>query len=52
MEVYESAASLPVRVATTSGIEVGASRATFRISEHDAAGNRLRDYELVVVVAG
>ena len=52
VEVYEPAASLPVRVATTSGIDLGESRATFRISEHDASGNRLRDYELVAVVAG
>ena len=52
VEVYEPAGSLAVRIATTSGVEVGGSRATFRLSEHDAAGNRLRDYELVAAAAG
>ncbi len=52
LEVYEAAGSLPVRIATTSGVEMAGSRATFRVSEHDAAGRRLRRYELVVAAAG
>ncbi len=51
-EVYEPAAALPIRIATTSGIEVEGSRATFRISEHDAGGVLLRSYELEATPAG
>jgi hypothetical protein len=51
-EVYEGAAGLPVRVATSSGVRIEGSRASFELSEHDAAGKRLRRYRLDAVVAG
>jgi len=51
-EVYQPARSLPVRIATVMGVEVEGSRATFRLSEHDADGGLLRRYELEVVAAG
>ncbi len=51
-EVYEAAAGLPIRIATVSGVDVEASSATFTISEHDAEGRRIREYELVAFVAG
>lgn len=51
-EVYRVAGGLPVRVATTSGIEIAGSRATFDLSEHDARGRLLRKYRLEAAVAG
>ena len=51
-EVYEVAAGLPVRVATTRGVDDETSSAVFDISEHDAAGKLLRSYELRAQVAG
>ena len=51
-EAYEPAAGLPIRIATVSGVDVEASSATFTISEHDAEGRRIREYELVAFVAG
>jgi hypothetical protein len=51
-EVYRVAGGLPIRVATTSGIEIGGSRATFDLSEHDARGRLLRKYRLEAAVAG
>lgn len=51
-EVYEIAAELPVRVATTAGVQVEGSRASFDISEHDARGRLLRRYRLEAVPAG
>lgn len=51
-EVYEIASGLPVRVATSSGVIIEGSRAAFELSEHDAAGKRLRRYRLDAVVAG
>lgn len=52
VEVYEVAASLPVRVATTSGVETEGSRASFELSEHDAQGRLIREYLLEAAVAG
>jgi hypothetical protein len=52
VEVYALAGGLPVRVATTSDIDVERSYATFQISEHDARGRLLRRYELEAAVAG
>jgi hypothetical protein len=52
VEVYEIAAGLPVRIATVSGVDIETSSATFSISEHDAEGKRLREYELEAFVAG
>lgn len=51
-EVYELAGGLPVRVATTTGVSIEGSRATFALSEHDRAGRLLRRYRLEAVVAG
>lgn len=51
-EVYRVAGDLPVRVATTSGVEIERSRATFELSEHDARGGLLRKYRLEAAVAG
>jgi hypothetical protein len=51
-EVYRAAGDLPVRVATTSGVEVEGSRATFNLSEHDAEGRLLRRYQVEAAVAG
>ena len=51
-EVYEPAGGVPIRIATTTGVEVDGSRATFRISEHDARGHLLRRYVLDAVPAG
>ena len=52
VEVYEPAGALPVRVATTIGVDVDNSRASFRVSEHDARGRMLRRYVLEAVPAG
>jgi hypothetical protein len=51
-EVYEAVGGLPIRIATVSGVDVETASATFDISEHDADGRRLRDYELEAFVAG
>jgi hypothetical protein len=51
-EVYERAGNLPLRIATTTGIEPDGARATFRLTEHDARGRRLSRYELAAVPAG
>jgi hypothetical protein len=50
-EVYEPSGGLPIRIATT-GVEVDGSRATFRLSEHDARGRLLQRYVLDAVPAG
>jgi hypothetical protein len=51
-EVYETAGGLPLRIASTTGVEVEGSRASFEISEHDASGRLLRRYRLDAAVAG
>jgi hypothetical protein len=51
-EVYEPAGGMPIRIATTTGVVVDGSRATFRLSEHDTRGRLLRRYELDAVAAG
>lgn len=51
-EVYEVAGSLPIRIATVSGVDVETSSATFEISEHDADGRRLREETFEAFVAG
>jgi hypothetical protein len=51
-EAYEVAAGLPVRVVTTTDISVEESGARFDVSEHDADGGLLREYELDARVAG
>ncbi len=51
-EVYEVAGDLPVRIATTSGLNADPLGATFHLWEHDAAGKLLRRYRLDAVPAG
>lgn len=51
-EVYRVAGDVPVRVSTTSGLEIEGSRATLHLSEHDADGRRLRSHRLDAAVAG
>jgi hypothetical protein len=51
-EVYPVLSGLPVRVATTSRIDLDSSSASFDVSEHDAEGQRLRSYTLRARVAG
>ncbi len=52
VEVYETAAGLPVRVTTTNDIDLEESSAAFEISEHDVQGALLRSYTLMARVAG
>lgn len=52
VEVYEPAGALPVRIATTTGVEIDGSRATFELSEYDASGELLRRYALEATAAG
>lgn len=52
VEVYEVAAGLPVRVATTSGVSLEDTRATLVVSEHDGEGRLLRRTRLEARVAG
>jgi hypothetical protein len=51
-EVYETAAGLPVRVSTTSGVDVERSSAVLPLSEHAADGRLLRARRLEARVAG
>ena len=51
-EVYAVAGELPVRVATTSGVEIEGSRASFDLREHAGDGRLLRAYRLEAAVAG
>jgi len=52
LEVYEALAGLPVRVATAEAVEVEEARATFEITEYDAAGHELVQREIQARVAG
>lgn len=52
VEVYETAGGLPVRVSTTTEVDLQHSSAAFSVSEHDSSGALLRAYELRAVVAG
>lgn len=51
-ELYEVLAGLPVRVATTGGIELGRSRASFAVTQYDATGKALVKGALEAAVAG
>ena len=51
-EVFEVAGKLPIRLATTSGVQLAGSTATFDLTEHDAEGKLLRRYRLEAAVAG
>jgi hypothetical protein len=52
VEVYPVVGRLPVRIATTSDLDLDSSSASFPISEHDADGRLLRSYTLRARVAG
>lgn len=51
-EVYAVTGGLPVRVATTVGVDLERSRADVAVSEHDARGTLVRSYQLHAEVAG
>ena len=51
-EVYEVAAGMPVRIATVSGVDTETSSASFDVSEHDADGRLIEEYELEAFAAG
>jgi hypothetical protein len=51
-EVFPVAGELPVRVATTTGVEIEGSRASFDVREHGGDGRLLRAYRLEAAVAG
>jgi len=51
-EAYEARGRLPVRIATTSGVIIEGSRATFELSEHDRTGRVLRTHRIDARVAG
>jgi hypothetical protein len=50
-EVYRAAGDVPVRV-STADVDLAASTATFRVSEHSRDGGLLRDYTLEAEVSG
>jgi hypothetical protein len=52
VELYEVRGGLPVRVSTTRGIDFGDARATFEITQYDAAGRELVSGEMEAAVAG
>jgi hypothetical protein len=52
VEVYEVAGTLPVRIATTTGVQVEGSRASFDLFEHTADGSLVRRYRVEAAVAG
>jgi hypothetical protein len=51
-EVYETAGKLPVRIATTAGVDVSSAAASFEVTEHDRAGRLLRRTRIDARVAG
>jgi hypothetical protein len=51
-EVYEVLAGLPVRIATARHIDARRSRATFAVTQYDAAGRELLQGEVEAGVAG
>jgi hypothetical protein len=51
-EVYPVVGPVPVRIATTSDIDLETSSASFAVTEHDADGRLLRSYSLQARVAG
>lgn len=51
-EAYRVIGGLPVRVTTTTGIDLERSSASFEISEHDRSGELLSSYTLETRVAG
>jgi hypothetical protein len=51
-EVYEVAGGLPVRITTSSDVDVDSLSASFAVSEHTADGKLLREYGLTATPAG
>ena len=51
-EVYEIAGALPVRIATTSQVDVDSLRASFAVSEYTRRGKLLREYGVAAIPAG
>jgi hypothetical protein len=52
VELYEALGGLPVRVATTRGIDLGDARATFLLTQYDSDGRELVHGEMEAAVAG
>jgi hypothetical protein len=52
VELYEVLAGLPVRVATSRGIDLAGARAAFEIAQYDVAGGELVRETLEAAVAG
>ena len=52
VELYETLARLPVRVATTQGVDVENARATLELSQYDAEGRELIHQTVAAAVAG
>ena len=51
-EVYRVADGVPVRVSTTTGIDLERSSTTLELSEHATDGRRLREYRVEARVSG
>ena len=51
-EIYEVLAALPVRIASTRGIEIGRARATFDVTQYDNHGREVIEGRLEAQVAG
>jgi hypothetical protein len=52
VEVYEVLAGLPVRIATTRGVDLPRSRATLEITQYDLVGRQLARSDMEAAVAG
>ena len=52
VELYEVLAGLPVRIASTRGVDAEAARASFEVTQYDAAGRELVAGTLAAAVAG
>jgi len=52
VELYEVLGGLPVRIATTRGVDPDDARATFELTQYDAEGRELVRGELEAAVAG
>jgi len=51
-EAYEAIGTLPVRVASTIGVDLESSSASFTVTEHDRAGALVRSHTVDARVAG
>jgi hypothetical protein len=51
-ELYEVLGKLPVRIASTRGIQLGRARATFEVTQYDNGGRPLLEGKLEAAVAG